>query len=77
MQTGRHGTSQTTATACVAQLAYFRPRAYPAEVVLRSDVLALPGARNLGRIFWDADTPPGTRVEVRTRAGNLLDNVVH
>ncbi len=51
-------------------------RAYPAEVVLESDLFALPGTRNLGRIFWDADTPPGTGIEVRTRSGDLLGKVV-
>ena len=51
-------------------------RAYPAEVVLQSDLFALPGTRNLGRIFWDADTPPGTGIEVRTRSGDLLGKVV-
>ena len=51
-------------------------RAYPAEVILESDLFALPGTRNLGRIFWDADTPPGTGIEVRTRSGDLLGKVV-
>ncbi len=51
-------------------------RAYPAEVALESDLFALPGTRNLGRIFWDADTPPGTAIKVRTRSGDLLGKVV-
>ena len=51
-------------------------RAYPAEVVLESDLFALTSTRNLGRIFWDGDTPPDTRIEVRTRSGDLLGKVV-
>ena len=33
---------------------------YPAQVVLTSDLIALPGARNFGAITWEAETPPGT-----------------
>ena len=51
-------------------------RAYPAQVELTSDLFALTSTRNLGRISWEADTPPGTRVEVRTRSGDLLGKVV-
>ncbi len=51
-------------------------RAYPAEVVLQSDLIELPSARNFGRIFWEAETPPDTRLEVRTRSGDLLGKIV-
>ena len=51
-------------------------RAYPAEVVLTSDLFALPSVRNFGRIFWDAVTPPGTRLEVRTRSGDRIGKIV-
>ena len=50
--------------------------AYPAEVVLTSDLISLPGARNFGAIHWDADTPPGTTLEVRTRTGDLLGKLI-
>ena len=49
---------------------------YPAEVELNSDLIEMPGARNLGAITWEAETPPGTNVEVRTRTGDLLAKVV-
>ena len=45
---------------------------YPAEVVLTSDLIELPAARNLGGITWEAETPPGTVLEIRTRTGDLL-----
>ena len=52
-------------------------RAYPAEVVLESDLFVLPSVQDFGRIFWDADTPPGTRLEVRTRSGDRIGRIVN
>ena len=52
-------------------------RAYPAEAVLESDLFALPPGRNFGRIFWDAQTPPGTQLEVRTRSGDRINTIVN
>jgi len=49
---------------------------YPAEVVLHSDLISLPAGRNLGRIHWQADTPPGTTLEIRTRSGDLRRKVI-
>jgi hypothetical protein len=49
---------------------------YPAEVVLTSDLIELPAARNFGGITWQAETPPGTRLEIRTRTGDLLGKVI-
>ncbi len=51
-------------------------RDYPAEVALESGLIELPVARNFGRISWEADTPSGTRLEVRTRSGDLLNRVI-
>ena len=44
----------------------------PAEVVLESDLIELPGLVALGAVHWDADTPLGTDVEIRTRTGDQL-----
>ena len=50
---------------------------YPAEVVMHSDMVSLPNARNYGRISWEPYPPePGTRQEVRTRTGDLLRRIV-
>ena len=49
---------------------------YPAQVELTSDLIALPGARNFGAITWEAETPPGTTVAIRTRTGDLLGKVI-
>lgn len=44
----------------------------PAEVVLESDVIHMPSRVDLGAVRWEADTPPGTRLEIRTRTGDQL-----
>ena len=44
--------------------------------MLTSDLIALPGARNFGAITWEAETPPGTTVAIRTRTGDLLGKVI-
>lgn len=49
---------------------------YPAEVILTSDLIELPAARNFGAITWEAETPPGTTLEIRTRTGDLLGKVI-
>ncbi len=48
---------------------------YPPETVLRSEIIDLEAARNLTTIEWEAESPPGTRVEIRTRTGNELREV--
>ena len=47
-------------------------RGFVPEVVLTSDLIELGGSKNLISIEWQADTPPGTRVEVETRTGDIL-----
>ena len=42
------------------------------EVELTSDLIELDGSKNLISIEWEADTPPGTRVELQTRTGDTL-----
>ena len=45
---------------------------HPREVALKSGLIDLGGDKNLNSIEWGADTPPGTRVEIRSRTGNEL-----
>ena len=42
---------------------------YQPEVVLESPLIDLSSSRNLTALHWDADVPPGTRIEVATRTG--------
>ncbi len=44
---------------------------------LESDLIRLGGSRNLLSIEWDADTPPGTSVQIQTRTGNELGEILH
>ena len=44
----------------------------PAAVVLESDLIELPGLFTLGAVNWEADAPPGSEVEIRTRSGDQL-----
>ncbi len=45
---------------------------YPADVTMQSIAYDLGGLFNVSALLWQADTPPGTRVEVYSRAGNVL-----
>ena len=47
------------------------------QVELESDLIRLGGSRNLLSIEWDADVPSGTEVQIQTRAGNELGEVLH
>ena len=44
----------------------------PAEVVLESDLIELPGVVTLGAVRWEAEAPPGSEVQIRTRTGDQL-----
>ena len=46
---------------------------YQPQVRLVSDAIPLPGNSNLVSIEWEADTPAGTSVSLRTRTGTELD----
>ncbi|MBI2505924.1 MAG: hypothetical protein HYW07_22140 [Candidatus Latescibacteria bacterium] len=56
----------------IAEYQFFA-QGYPAEVVLTSDLIELPVGRSFGRLTWEAETPPGTSLEIHTRTGDLLD----
>jgi len=47
------------------------------NLALESDLIRLGGSRNLLSIEWDADTPPGTSVQIQTRTGNELGEILH
>ena len=54
---------------------------YPARVEMRSDFVNLAAAAGDGRpkvierLTWDADLPPQTRIQLRSRSGNALQEV--
>lgn len=45
---------------------------YPARVTFRSPLIDLSGDKQLNTIRWEAEAPPGTHVEVRSRTGDEL-----
>jgi hypothetical protein len=48
------------------------------QVVLSSGLIELGSApRILSRIFWEAETPPGTQLQLRTRTGNQTVQEIH
>ncbi len=50
----------------------FYGEGYQPRVSLTSPLIRLGGARTLDSIEWEADTPPGTSVALRSRTGNQL-----
>lgn len=52
-------------------------RGYVSEVELESPLIELGGEKNLSVIEWDADVPPGTKLEVQTRTGDELRQILH
>ena len=46
---------------------------YPAEVILESPIYDLRERRNVESVEWVADVPSGTRLELRSRTGDLLE----
>ena len=43
---------------------------YPAEINMTSPIVDLSTIKGLTSLEWDADLSPNTRIEVRTRTGN-------
>jgi len=46
---------------------------FPREVRLNSGLIDLGDNKNITALKWGANTPRGTRLEMRSRSGNLLD----
>ena len=57
------------------QLFVFHSEGYPVQVELESADIFLGGARSMRFVEWDADLPPGTRIEVETQTGNGFQNL--
>jgi hypothetical protein len=50
---------------------------YVPKTSLASKLIDLGRSKNLTSVEWKADTPPGTRVEIRTRTGDRVEEIVH
>ena len=60
----------------VAELQVFA-NGYLPLLEMTSDLIDLGAAKNLTTITWEADTPPGTAVEISTRTGDDLREIKH
>lgn len=47
---------------------------YPAAVALESEMIPLESVKSFTRLTWDAELPPGTSVEVRTKSGDQISS---
>ena len=54
----------------------FYGEGYQPRVSLTSPLITLAGARALDAIEWEAETPPGTSISLRSRTGNQLADVL-
>ena len=57
------------------QLFVFHSEGYPVQIELESADIFLGGARSMRFVEWDADLPPGTRIEVETQTGNGFQTI--
>ena len=49
---------------------------YVAEITAFSPLYDLGGLKNISALAWSAEVPAGTRVEIRSRTGNLLEETL-
>lgn len=50
---------------------------HPAEVEITSDFIDMRSAKTFTNLSWDADVPPGTSIELRTKSGDEMAVEVH
>ena len=50
---------------------------YVPGAALTSGLIDLEGAKNLTRVHWEGETPPGTSLAMRTRTGDVLGEKLH
>ena len=73
-RTGTHGTYRLFALISEFQI---YGEGFPAELQLTSPILDLGQAKALTSVEWDAEIPPGTRIELRSRTGGEVVENVH
>ena len=47
---------------------------FPQNLEFSSHIIDLQNPKSLNALSWDADIPPGTRLEVRSRSGNAVES---
>ncbi|MYK39460.1 MAG: hypothetical protein F4049_04495, partial [Gemmatimonadetes bacterium] len=67
----RYPNRQCCITGTTAEFQVFG-EGYPAGTIMQSPIYDLEAVRNVTALSWQVETPEGTRVEIRSRTGNLL-----
>ncbi len=67
----RYPNRQCCITGTTAEFQVFG-EGYPAGTIMQSPIYDLGAVRNVTALSWQVETPEGTRVEIRSRTGNLL-----
>ena len=49
---------------------------FPQNLEFRSHIMDFQGPKSLNALSWEADIPPGTRLEIRSRSGNEVENLL-
>ena len=49
---------------------------FPQNLEFRSHIMDFQRTKSLNVVSWEADVPPGTRLEIRSRSGNEVENLL-
>ena len=49
---------------------------FPQNLEFRSHIMDFQRTKSLNALSWEADIPPGTRLEIRSRSGNEVENLL-
>ena len=49
---------------------------FPQNLEFRSHIMDFQSTKSLNALSWEADIPPGTRLELRSRSGNEVENLL-
>ena len=49
---------------------------FPQSLEFRSQLIDFQSSKSLNTLSWEADIPPGTRLEIRSRSGNEVKNLL-
>ena len=49
---------------------------FPQNLEFRSHIMDFQSPKSLNAVSWEADIPPGTRLEIRSRSGNEVENLL-
>ena len=49
---------------------------FPQNLEFRSHIMDFQRTKSLNAVSWEADIPPGTRLEIRSRSGNEVENLL-